>query len=150
VSLLSRGFHDRMRYEGLQNAVATIWLVSFAQIQRSNKAAASILGFVSYIEPKAIPLSILPVEPEEEMEHAIGTLRGYAFLSQRGDKEMFDMYSLVHVATWVWLESEGLIEQITRDAIRHIEKAFPRSDQTRREKWRGYVPHGLRVLNRSS
>ncbi|KAH9211280.1 P-loop containing nucleoside triphosphate hydrolase protein [Leptodontidium sp. 2 PMI_412] len=151
VSLLSRGFHDRTRYEGLQNAVATTWLVSFAQIQRSNKAAASILGFVSCIEPKAIPRSILPeVEPEEEMEHAIGTLRGYAFLSQRGDEEVFDMHSLVHVATWVWLESEGLIEQTTIDAIRHIEKAFPPSDQTRRKKWRGYVPHGLRVLNRSS
>ena len=150
VSLLSRGFHDRTRYEGLQNAVATTWLVSFAQIQRSDKAAASILGFVSCIEPKAIPRSILPeVGPEEEMEHAIGTLRGYAFLSQR-DEEMFDMHSLVHVATWVWLESEGLIEQTTRDAIRHIEKEFPRRDRTRREKWRGYVPHGLRVLNRSS
>ncbi len=151
VSLLSRGFHDRTRYEGLQNAVATTWLVSFAQIQRSDKAAASILGFVSCIEPKAIPRSILPeVEPEEEMEHAIGTLRGYAFLSQRGDEEMFDMHSLVHVATWVWLESEGLIEQTTIDAIRHIEKIFPDSDRTSRGKWRGYVPHGLRVLNRSS
>jgi tetratricopeptide (TPR) repeat protein len=151
VSLLSRGFHDRTRYEGLQNAVATTWLVSFAQIQRSDKAAASILGFVSCIEPKAIPRSILPkVEPEEEMEHAIGTLRGYAFLSQRGDEEMFDMHSLVHVATWVWLESEGLIEQTTIDAIRHIKKAFHSSDQTRREKWRWHVPHGLRVLNRSS
>jgi tetratricopeptide (TPR) repeat protein len=147
VSLLSREFHDRTRYEGLQNAVATTWLVSFAQIQRSDKAAASILGFVSCIEPKAIPRSVLP---EEDMEHAIGTLRGYAFLSQRGDEEMFDMHSLVHVATWVWLESEGLIEQTMIDAIRHIEKAFPPSDRTRREKWRGYVPHGLRVLNRSS
>jgi tetratricopeptide (TPR) repeat protein len=151
VSLLSRGFYDRTRCEGLQNAVATTWLVSFAQIQRSDKAAASILGFVSCIEPKAIPRSILPeVEPEEEMEHAIGTLRGYAFLSQRGDEEMFDMHSLVHVATWVWLEIEGLREQTTIDAIRHIEKIFPHSDRTSREKWREYVPHGLRVLNRSS
>ena len=151
VSLLSRGFYDWTWYEGSQSAVATTWLVSFAQIQRSDKAAASILGFVSCIEPKAIPRSILPeVEPEEEMEHAIGTLRGYAFLSQRGDEEMFDMHSLVHMATWVWLESEGLIEQTTIDAIRHIEKAFPPRDQTRREKWRAYVPHGLRILNRSS
>jgi tetratricopeptide (TPR) repeat protein len=151
VSLLSRGFHDWTRYEGLQNAVATTWLVSFAQIQRSDKAAASILRFVSCIEPKAIPRSILPeVEPEEEMEHAIGTLRGYAFLSQLGDEDIFDMHSLVHVATWVWLESEGLTEQTAIDAIRHIEKIFPHTDRTNREKWRGYVPHVLRVLNISS
>ena len=150
VSLLSRGFHDWTRYEGLQNAVATTWLVSFAQIQRSDKTAASILRFVSCIEPKAIPRSILPeVEPEEAMEHAIGTLRGYAFLSQLGDEDVFDMHSLVHVATSVWLESEGLTEQTTIDAIRHIEKIFPHSDRTSHEKWRGYLPHALRVLNRS-
>ncbi|OBT95031.1 hypothetical protein VE01_07402 [Pseudogymnoascus verrucosus] len=88
-SKVSREFHDRTRYEGSQNAVATTWLVSFAQIQRSDKAAASILGLVSCIEPKAIPRSILPeVGPEEVMEYAIGTLRGYAFLSERGDEEM--------------------------------------------------------------
>ena len=76
--------------------------MSFTQIQRSDKAIASILGFMSCIKPKAIPRSILPeVEPEEEMEHVIRTLRGYAFLSQRGDEEMFDIYSLVYVATWV-------------------------------------------------
>jgi KaiC/GvpD/RAD55 family RecA-like ATPase len=151
VSLMSREFHDRTRYEGSQNAVATTWLVSFTQIQRSDKAAASILGLMSCIEPKAIPRSILPeVEPEEVMEHAIGTLRGYAFLSQRGDEEMFDMHSLVHVATRVWLESEGLLEQTIMDAIRHIEKVFPSEDQTKHKKWRGYIPHGLRILDRSS
>ncbi|OBT65046.1 hypothetical protein VE03_05181, partial [Pseudogymnoascus sp. 23342-1-I1] len=151
VSLMNREFHDRTRCEGSQNAVATTWLVSFAQIQRSDKAAASLLGLLSCIEPKAIPRSILlEVESEEVMEHAIGTLRGYAFLSQRGEEEMFDMHSLVHVATRVWLESEGLREQTTIDAIRHIGKVFPPRDQTTREKWRGYVPHGLQVLNRSS
>jgi tetratricopeptide (TPR) repeat protein len=151
VSLLSREFHDRTRYEGSQNAVATTWLVSFTQIQRSDKTAASILGFISCIEPKAIPRSILPeVEPEEEMEHAIGTLRGYAFLSQRGDEEIFDMHSLVYMATRVWLKSEGLIEQATMDAICHIEKIFPSRDRMKREKWRAYIPHGLRVLDRSN
>ena len=148
---MSREFYDRTRYEGSQNAVATTWLVSFAQIQRSDKTAASILGFMSCIEPKAIPRSILPeVEPEEVMEHAIGTLRGYAFLSQRGDEEMFDMHSLVHMATRVWLESEGVMKQTTMDAICRIEKVYPSRDQTKREKWRGYIPHGLRILDRSS
>jgi tetratricopeptide (TPR) repeat protein len=151
VSLLSREFYDQTRYERSQNAVATTWLVSFAQIQRFNKAAASILGFMSYIEPKAIPRSILPeIEPEEVMEHAIGTLKGYAFLSQRGDEEMFDMHSLVHVATRVWLESEGLTEQTMMDAICHIKEIFPPCDLTSREKWRGYIPHGLQLLNRSN
>ncbi|RFU33775.1 hypothetical protein B7463_g2523, partial [Scytalidium lignicola] len=151
VSLLSRKFHDRTRYKDSQNAVMKTWLVSFTQIQISDPVAASILGFVSCIEPKAIPRSILPeVELEEVMEHAIGTLRGYAFLSQRGDEEIFDMHSLVHVATRVWLEDKKLTEQTTIDAIRHIEKIFPSSDRTRREKWTGYIPHGLQVLNRSS
>ncbi|KAL2289485.1 hypothetical protein FJTKL_01757 [Diaporthe vaccinii] len=82
ASLMSREFHDSTRYEGSQNAVATTWIVSFDQIRRSDGAAADLLAFMSCIEPKAIPQSMLPrCELEEEMVYVIGTLCGYAFLT---------------------------------------------------------------------
>ncbi|KAK0728553.1 P-loop containing nucleoside triphosphate hydrolase protein [Lasiosphaeria miniovina] len=69
---------------GTGNAVATTWLVSFDQIRKLDTAAADLLMFMSHIEPKGIPRSILPsAESQEEMVHAIGTLYSYAFLNRR-------------------------------------------------------------------
>ncbi|KAF5855452.1 hypothetical protein ETB97_009201 [Aspergillus alliaceus] len=95
IRLMSRQFHDSTRYKGSQNAVATAWLISFKQIQKTDEAAAQLLAFVSCIEPKAILQCFLPdFGSEEEREHAIGTLRGYAFLA-KWDDFLFDMHSLV-------------------------------------------------------
>jgi len=84
ASLMSREFYDDTRYRGAQNAVVTTWLVSFDQIRKSDGArVADLLSFLSCIEPKGIPQSILPrFELEEQMVHAVGTLWGYAFLTR--------------------------------------------------------------------
>jgi hypothetical protein len=84
VTLLSREFRDDTRYKGTANAVATTWVVSFRQIYERDAAAANLLTFMSCIEWKEIPRSLLPtVQPEWQMEEAIGTLCGYYFLAQR-------------------------------------------------------------------
>ncbi|RDW56997.1 hypothetical protein BP6252_13950 [Coleophoma cylindrospora] len=151
VSLMSREFYDGTRYRESHNAVATTWLVSFDQIRRSDHVAASLLAFVSCIEPKAIPQSIFPTaESKEALENAIGTLRGYAFLEQRGDDKTFDMHALVHMATRVWLQNEGLLEQTKSDAIFHLNEIFPSSDRVNRDRWREYMPHAVRALKGSS
>ncbi len=100
--MMSRQFQDSTRYPGSQNAVATTWLVSFNQISKSDSAAAELLSFLSLIEPKAIPQSILPGSGSEQMVHAIGTLCGYAFVTRRGDDPVFDMHRLVNLATRIW------------------------------------------------
>jgi hypothetical protein len=88
TSLISREFHDITRYKGSQNAIATTWLVSFKQIRKSDSAAGHVLSFISCIEPKAIPLSILAgLEVEEQMVQTIGTLCAYAFLFKREESE---------------------------------------------------------------
>jgi hypothetical protein len=98
VQLLSQEFKDRSRYDGFHNSVARTWLVSFRQIQKSNETAVALLSFLSCIEPKAIPQSILPDYGSFETESAIGLLCGYSFLTRRGDSDTFDMHSLVHMA----------------------------------------------------
>ena len=123
VSLLSREFPDSTRYVGSANAVATTWLVSFDQIRRSDLAAADILSFMSQIEPKAIPQSILPgLGSEEQMVNAIGTLCGYTFLGRRGEGDMFDMHSLVHVATRIWIEKHERAKETETEAIQHLRR----------------------------
>jgi hypothetical protein len=150
TSLMSREFHDGTRYRGSQNAVATTWLVSFDQIRKSDGAVADLLSFLSCIEPKGIPQSILPrLELEEQMVHAIGTLCGYAFLTRRGDSKVFDMHSLVHLATRIWIQREGRTATTNEKATRHLATVFPDDNYANRDLWREYLPHASRLLQHS-
>ncbi|KAI8944499.1 hypothetical protein F4801DRAFT_599698 [Xylaria longipes] len=147
VSLMSREFQDNTRYRGSQNAVATTWLVSFDQIRRSDTWAAELLSFMSYIEPKAIPQSILPRSPvDEEMEHAIGVLCGYAFLVRRGDEDTFDMHRLVHIATRVWIQKQEIVKETETRAIQHLASALPFDNKEDQLKWREYLQHAQHAL----
>ena len=150
VNLLSGEFHDHTRYAGSQNAVATTWLVSFEQIRKSDPNAAELLSFLSCIEPKGIPQSILPKLEPEQMTRAVGTLCGYAFLTQRGDADVFDMHSLVHLATLVWTKRERLNTVAVTKAVGHLSKIFPKNKWENRDLWREFLPHAFKLLRHST
>ncbi|OSS43482.1 hypothetical protein B5807_11977 [Epicoccum nigrum] len=135
VCVMSREFRDDTRYKSSKNAVATTWVVSFGQIRKHDTVAADLLGFISCVEWKAIPRSLLPsAESEARMEEAIGMLCGYSFLARRdsdgresrdesgdtnvpdGDEEWYDVHRLVHLATRIWLEEYGDLAEATGDA----------------------------------
>jgi len=148
VSLMSREFRDSTQHDSSQKAVATTWLVSIDQIRKIDPAAVDLLSFMSQIEWKAIPESLLPrLESEEQMLHAIGTLSGYAFVSKR-DKNLLDMHRLVHVATRIWVIREGYGPQVIERAVRHLAESFPSINFENRETWREYLPHAFRLLQR--
>jgi tetratricopeptide (TPR) repeat protein len=171
VSLLRKEFQDNTRYKESANAVATTWVVSFNQIQEHHRSAADLLGFMSCIESKAIPRSLLPpAQSEVDMENAIGILCGYSLITRRGDdennsgqeddesaveegcykqeeqEEWYDIHRLVHLATKVWSSEYGDTANVVTKALRHVEKVFPRSKWENRELWRSYFPHALRIL----
>jgi hypothetical protein len=72
VALMSKEFRDNTRYKGTANAVATTWVVSFSQIRERDAAAADLLAFMSCVDWKAIPRSLLL--GGLQVEEAIGTL----------------------------------------------------------------------------
>ncbi|KAJ5915545.1 hypothetical protein N7466_011478 [Penicillium verhagenii] len=149
MRLASREFYDSTRYRKLANAVATTWLISFNQIEDSDPFAADLLGFISYLEPKAIPRSILPtLYSEEEMEFSLGTLCSYGFLTRRDDKNMFDVHSLVQLSTRMWMTDARKTQQIITTLTRHMDKRFPSDEYTNRDTWRMYLPHTLEILRR--
>ncbi|KAJ5089799.1 hypothetical protein N7532_008483 [Penicillium argentinense] len=149
MRLASREFHDSTRYRKMPNAVTTTWLISFNQIKGADPSAADLLGFISYLEPKAIPRSVLPtLGSEEEIESAIGTLCGYGFLSRRDNEDMFDMHSLVQLSTRVWISEAQKTQQIIATVTQHIDKCFPSDEYTNRETWRILLPHALKILRR--
>jgi hypothetical protein len=104
VELLSTEFQDDTRYEQSQDPVTTTWFVSFNQICMTDELASRLLMFLAYVEPKAVPLSMLPeCESRQQMTRAVGMLCGYKFLDKRGSDEVFDMHSLVHLAIGSWV-----------------------------------------------
>ncbi|KAH7184118.1 hypothetical protein DER44DRAFT_904760, partial [Fusarium oxysporum] len=149
TKVLEREFRDNTRYRGSQNAVGTTWIVSFRQIQKSNQLAVDLLSFISCIEPKAIPQSILPDAEADELEWAIGTLCSYSFLVRREESNMFDMHSLVHTATRGWLDKQHRKRQILEDAICHLAARFPTKDDAHYDLRREYLPHAMRLLSRN-
>ncbi|KAK7995937.1 hypothetical protein PG991_015404 [Apiospora marii] len=91
VDLMQTGQNDKTRYPGSENALALTWSISFSQIVRKDPVAARLLTFISFIEPKAIPRSLLPsLGSDAVMENAIGTLIAYAFLACQEDNEIED------------------------------------------------------------
>jgi hypothetical protein len=174
VRLLSREFRDETRYKGSANAVATTWVVSFSQIREHDAAAADLLAFMSCVEWKAIPRSLLPeAQSDGQMEEAIGTLCGYSFLTRRGGEsggtqeseetetntgeekdtetqvereEWYDIHRLVHLATRIWVKEHGNAGEVAEDAVRHVADVFPSDDYENQVMWRGYLPHALRLL----
>jgi hypothetical protein len=129
VYIMSQEMGDPTRDKHAANAVAKTWLVSFDQILQQNRDAAEILQYMSCIEWKAIPRSILPaIEPEARMTTAIGTLWSYAFISTRPNNETYDMHRLVHVAARVWVGQEGMEREVQRRAIAHLSDIFPSDD----------------------
>ncbi|KAL2195571.1 hypothetical protein P885DRAFT_39746, partial [Corynascus similis CBS 632.67] len=150
IDLLNEEFRDNTQYSGAQNAVATTWFASFDQIRETDKAATNLLSFISCIEPKGIPQSLFPdSESTEQLLDAIETLCAYAILTRREDNKVFDMHSLVHLATRIWVRREGLTTTTIEKATRHFAAVFPSDDYANRNVWREYLPHAFRVLHHS-
>jgi tetratricopeptide (TPR) repeat protein len=146
IFIMSKEMRDRTRYKHTANAVAKTWLVSFEQIVRQDADAADLLQYMSCIEWKAIPRSILPaVRPEARMTTAIGTLWSYSFITTRNDSQTYDMHRLVHVAARVWLQQKGLMVETQKRALEHLSNIFPSDDYEEREVWREYIPHAVRI-----
>ncbi|KAF2470933.1 TPR repeat protein [Lindgomyces ingoldianus] len=146
IATLSREFHDNTRYKHSANAIAKTWTVTFNQILKHDTLAADLLAFISFIEWKAIPSSILPaIRPEAQIASAIGTLCSYSFLERREDGKIFDMHRLVHLSTRTWISQNGRGEETRKAALKHLLKVFPSNNYTNREIWREYMPHVARI-----
>jgi tetratricopeptide (TPR) repeat protein len=147
IEILSEDFEDEGRYKESKNPVATTWLISFDQIRQRYALAADYLSFMSCIDSKNIPQSLLPPAPSKKaMVDAIGTLDAYSFITRRPEDQSFDLHRLVHLATRNWLQEEGLLTGWTDKAVSQLARVFPTDGHASRSVWRAYLPHARYVL----
>ncbi|KAJ5923435.1 TPR repeat protein [Penicillium verhagenii] len=146
VAIMSTDFGDKTRYQNLTNAVAKTWTITLNKILECDTFAADLLAFISCIEWRAIPYSILPAaNPEAQLVGAIGTLCSYSLLERRDEGTKLDMHRLVHLATRMWVKQNGREEETRMAALQHLSKVFPSDDYINREIWRDYLPHVARI-----
>ena len=146
VEVMSTEILDKTRYKQAANAVATTWIISFQQIVERDADAAGLLRFMSCIEWKAIPESILPqIEPEARMTRAVGKLCSYAFLAKRHKEKTYDMHRLVHLAARIWDDRYGYAAKTRQGGVLHLSRIFPFGEHGNRDIWRAYLPHAARI-----
>ena len=147
IELLSEDFEDEGRYHNIKNPVATTWLISFEQISQRDILAAEYLSFMSCVEPRDIPESLLPAGPSRKKEmDAIGTLNAYSFVTRRPAGSALDLHRLVHLATRNWLSENGQIAKWASKAVTRLAEVFPNDEHENRTVWRAYLPHASYAL----
>ncbi|KIV99978.1 uncharacterized protein PV09_08488 [Verruconis gallopava] len=147
IELLSEEFEDEWRYQSTKNPVAVTWQISFERVRSRDLLAAEYLSFMACMHWKDIPHSVLPEGPSRKKElEALGTLKAYSFIVQRGEKMAYDLHRLVHLATRSWLREEGILARYNQVAIERLDEVFPRNYYEKRTQWRRLLPHAASIL----
>jgi len=146
LGLLSEEFYDKHRYERAENAIATTWLISFRQILSYHPLAADYLRYICFFAEKDIPFSFLSSVNSVKTEKAIGTLKAYAFLTERDNGNSYDIHRLVQIAAQTWLKANGGWQEWATKALRRLAEAFPFPKHENRQVWIGYLPHAQHIL----
>lgn len=148
LEMLSKDFEDDWRYRELKNPVAMTWLISFEQIRRLNPQASDYLSFMSCIDPRDIPQSLLPQNDSQkpQLEEALGLLKSYSFVTERANGRLLSIHRLVHLATRNWLNREGRLTDWLIQASKRLEDVFPSDNFENRLLWRELLPHAQFIL----
>ncbi len=146
IQLMKKDFEDRSRYEGIGNAIATTWLISFDHISR-NALAMQYLQFMCFFAEKDIPVSLLPPADELDMDEALGTLKAYAFITQRERQDSFDMHRLVRLVMRNWLNEKGQLQECCTSVLQRLADVFPRPNYGNRNEWMKYLSHVQTTLD---
>jgi len=145
--ILSEEFQDEGRYGDIKNPIATTWLISFEQIRTHDPLAAEYLSFMSYVDAKDIPQSLLlPARSAKKAVDAIGTLSAYSIVQKQTVPNFLNVHRLVYLPMRNQLRTEGTLPLWTQKALKQLEKTFSDCDRRNRRMWRAYFTHARYVL----
>ena len=168
VNLLSEDFETNGRYDNIQNAVMTTWLVSFDQISKRDKVAAEYLKHMSLMSEKSIPRNFLntayvneasqhddykvetewPNEVDDlQVEKSIGTLAAYAFITKTTTGDSYDLHRLVSLSMRTWLQRENISTMYATQVVVRLNTIFPAPKYENKSLWLEYLPHTRHILS---
>jgi tetratricopeptide (TPR) repeat protein len=158
IELFSEQFEDPSRYREMESTIAKTWYISFDQIRKQDLLAADYLAFMACIDRIVVPQSLLPPGGSTVQQvKALGTLTGYAFVTQRqqtvpgaGRERFFDMHRLVHMALVRWLDGHGEWAIWAHTAVHRLQELVPYGGHEGKEVWLPYLSHAIHTAGLDS
>ena len=102
--------------------------------------------FMSFLAEKDIPAPLLPPADKLDRDEAIGTLKAYAFITQRGEQDSFDLHRLVRLAMRNWLDERGEKGQQAEEVMGRVAEEYPPPEYENRDIWMKYLAHAQAIL----
>ncbi|KAM5452758.1 hypothetical protein MaudCBS49596_003064 [Microsporum audouinii] len=146
LQLVDEDNGDLRRDEEAVNPISATFKISFNHIQKIRPSAADLLALMCFFDRQEIPDRVLkpqgiegettprnkedsntpgPPARDESFENDIRTLISYCFISTGANREVFDMHTLVQLATQEWLRDNGSFESWQEKFVTRLWQRFP-------------------------
>ncbi|RBR12243.1 uncharacterized protein FIESC28_08729 [Fusarium coffeatum] len=119
---------------------------SFRALRKQHQEAWAILEFVSRIDSRSIPRSLLNVEGKSGLEASIGILCSSFVLRTNPGGQSYDIPTVIYLSTRVWQQQNNSSRQLTKLATKRLNKLTPDDKPSDRLLWEKYRTHVTRVL----
>ena len=144
---LSHEFQDHRRERGF-NSVFQTWKLSFDQILEQEPQTAKLLSLMAMLDPQQIPEELLrqPTERDVDFRTAIGTLHGFALITQEVGGEIYAIHPLVQASVHYWLEQRSEKAHYDGQALQVLAEKFPNGDHEHKKTCESMYAHAQAVL----
>lgn len=145
---LSQDLQDPRRPRGFPNSVFRTWKLSFDQILTQEPQTAKLLSFIAMLDPQRIPERLLRPLTERDVDFrmALGTLNGFALISQEIGGETYAIHPLVQVSVHYWLEQRSEKADYASRALQLLAEEFPNGEHEHKERCESLLAHAQAVL----
>ncbi len=145
---LSQELQDPRRPRGFPNSVFRTWKLSFDQILTQEPQTAKLLSLIAMLDPQRIPEKLLrrPAERDVDFRMAIGTLDGFALISQEIGGETYTIHPLVQASVHYWLEQRSEKADYAGQALQLLAEEFPNGEHEHKETCESMLAHAQAVL----
>jgi tetratricopeptide (TPR) repeat protein len=151
TSLLNLRAGQLRRDESASNAILITWQISFEHVRTVRKSAAELLSLMSFFDRQGIPEDLLygyngAVKDNNSFKDDLATLGDYSFVTVTKGINIFEMHSLVQLATRKWLESQDELFKWRERFISNLCAEFPSGDDENWERCQALFPHAKAAM----
>ncbi|KAF7502552.1 hypothetical protein GJ744_005491 [Endocarpon pusillum] len=145
---LSQELQDPRRPRGFPNSVFQTWKLSFDQILTQEPQTAKLLSLIAMLDPQRIPERLLRPLAERDVDFrmALGTLDGFALITQEIGGETYAIHPLVQASVHYWLKQRNEKAYYASQALQLLAEKFPSGKHDHRERCESMLAHAQAVL----
>ena len=145
---LSQELQDSRRPRSFPNSIFRTWKLSFDQILIQEPPAAKLLSLIAMLDPQRIPETLLRRSAKRDVDYrmAIGTLDGFALISQEIGGETYAIHPLVQASVHYWLDQRSEKTDYTSQALQLLAEEFPNGEHEYKKTCELMLTHAQAVL----